>query len=444
MLFFQVAIIALLFVTFLLVAKRQDEGRLPVLDVGAFVMLSTAVYSTVPAIQWLANGQKWSYVSDRRLLLGEMGTADLEQYLTGAIVYLICFSIVYLAIRGRGTRWQSPPAIYQSQVVAILAICIGCLVFRYSVESIYSFNYYQRASDLQYGGSTRNLPLLIQQLTHHIVDIGRDATLALTVILIAFWKRPAARVLLAVLFCYEITDIVLRQGQRTSLVLLLIGATLAFHRCVKPFTFTAISVVTASGLGLAIIYGIYRDINPMYKFDVSFSNEFQVLFGTFAHLKQLLHTGKIAEVPWQIYASDPLMLIPQQILPVQKIDPSLWYIEKANLAGSGGFMFGVMAEGVVGGGYLELAARGIALATVLGLIHRAFDRRNENFWMLVFYIWLCTVIYYSFRASTFYWLTFLVFQFLPLFLFSQIISLVWKRGFSDRRIQVGTPEVSRV
>jgi hypothetical protein len=433
----------LLFAAFLAVAWSLDNRRLPLLDVGAFVVFSTTVYSVVPAIQWLANGQQWSYVSDRRLLLAGIGAPDLEQYLTGAIIYLACFGVVYLATRGSGRPQQLQPTIRLSQVVAVLAVYCGALVFRFSVEQVYGFSFYQSDVALASGNSTQHLPLLIQQLTHNIVDIGRDALLALVVVLVAFWNRLTAKLLLATIFCHEIIDIVLRMGQRTSVVLLFMGAILAYHRMVRPIRLVTISTATAGVLCLTTLYGIYRDVDAaIYKFDVSFSNEFQVLFGTFAHLQHLFRLDKIATVPWQIYVSDALMLIPQQILPIQKIDPSLWYIEKANLSDSGGFMFGLMSEAAAGGGYLELAARGLALGTVLGLIHRMFVRRSESFWITVFYIWLCTVIYYAFRASTFYWVAFLVFQFLPLLLFSRFVSAAWKIAFDSDPI-INVPEHAR-
>ena len=75
-------------------------------------------------------------------------------------------------------------------------------------------------------------------------------------------------------------------------------------------------------------------------------------------------------------------------------------------------MFGVQSQAEVGWGNPELFLRGVVLALVLGLLHRQYVKRSGSFLATVSYIWLLTVIYYSYRAATFYWVTFIAFRLL--------------------------------
>jgi len=114
------------------------------------------------------------------------------------------------------------------------------------------------------------------------------------------------------------------------------------------------------------------------------------------------------------------MLIPGQLLPFRKIDPSLWYLEQLGLQDSQvGFMFGVLSQAILGVDWLELMVRGTVLGCVLGLIHRWYVKRSQRFEVTLLYVFLCVWSYYTVRAATFYFVYPVVYRFLP-FLF-----IVW-------------------
>ena len=70
----------------------------------------------------------------------------------------------------------------------------------------------------------------------------------------------------------------------------------------------------------------------------STANEFQILMGTALHVRDMVEGG--LNVPPQVLWSEFLMLIPQQLLPVEKIDPSFWYLIESGLSETGsGYMF---------------------------------------------------------------------------------------------------------
>jgi hypothetical protein len=120
-----------------------------------------------------------------------------------------------------------------------------------------------------------------------------------------------------------------------------------------------------------------------------------------------------------------LLLIPQQLSPIEKLDPSDWYLRISGKDLSGvGLMFGALSQAAIGGGITELIIRAAALALVLGLLHRWYVRHASSLLWTVFYIWLCTIIYYSYRATTFYWDIFILYRFIPFAVSVKLISLI--------------------
>jgi hypothetical protein len=162
-------------------------------------------------------------------------------------------------------------------------------------------------------------------------------------------------------------------------------------------------------LSLLLAYGYLRDYSG--NVDLSTANEFQILMGTALHVRDMVEGGLSA--PSQVLWSELLMLIPQQLLPIEKMDPSDWYLVMSHMDETGsGYMFGVQSQAEIGWGNAELFIRGVVLASVLSFLHRQYSKYDTSFVATVSYTWLLTIIYYSYRAGTFYWLTYAVFRLL--------------------------------
>jgi hypothetical protein len=96
------------------------------------------------------------------------------------------------------------------------------------------------------------------------------------------------------------------------------------------------------------------------------------------------------------------------------LDPSDWYLDVLGIRGTGvGLMFGVIAQSIIGGDWVELVARGTVLGLCFAGIHRWSSRRASSLWVLVFYVYLCLWCYYTIRATTFFIAYFALYRFLP-------------------------------
>ena len=174
---------------------------------------------------------------------------------------------------------------------------------------------------------------------------------------------------------------------------------------------------------IAFIFGgFYRhgsllaEISNIFFF-FSGSNEFTSLFGTnwdLYHRKEII--GSLV-VPWQVYWDDLFYLIPSQWLPFEKLSLSQWYLQVIDQYGKGiGFAFGVISQGIVGGGLLELFLRGLLTGFLFAKFHGWYVKRTHLLWALVTYVFIAVKSYYIYRASTAYIFYFVIYHLIPTYL----------------------------
>ena len=130
-----------------------------------------------------------------------------------------------------------------------------------------------------------------------------------------------------------------------------------------------------------------------------------------------------------LLVGDLMRLVPQQLLPFEKIDPASWYVGNfypIYAEGGGGLAFGMVSESVLGGGKYVALIRGLALGGLIALAINFLSRR-PSIWRLIVYVWLFINIYQCFRDTTFSLLGRFAFQFAPglllVLLLSQLLAL---------------------
>src|SRR5262249_48808810 len=137
--------------------------------------------------------------------------------------------------------------------------------------------------------------------------------------------------------------------------------------------------------------------------------------------------------------SDFYLPIPSQLLPFEKIDPSSWYIDLIQDNGSGvGYMFGVMSQAALGFDWIELVVRAALLALMLALLQSWYVRHPTSFGRTLFCLFASIWTYYSVRASTFYFLYFLIYHFVPVLLATKALERMLSRA-GRRRAALQVP-----
>lgn len=408
-------------IAFLLVLWNRD-GVLPVFEVGTVCVAFTALYSAYPLIAFLLADGLWSGASDNRLLQWAPDMRELGEYAWRSVAYLAPLAGLYLAVRGRASaEGVGMRGLSAAGTAVIVWLFLLLLTYFAGLSVWFGVSYAPSYTDVELGRvrAPSDLPLMVRQISHNAWGVLSILKLCGVALLLRRWSSWAARGVLIAWLSLEVVLTTLRMGGRTDTVVLLLATALLYHRLVRPL---GVRIVALAGAGLitaALLFGFARDFmrggsavdGAAYW---STANEFQVLLSTGYDLHRRRLSGELASVPWQVYAADALRLVPSQLLGVQKIDPAEWYLSHLNVSSSGtGLMFGVMAQAAIGHGAIELFGRGALLGILFALAHRAYVRRARSFWVSMLYLYLCLWSYYTFRASSFYFVYVFVYRFLP-------------------------------
>jgi hypothetical protein len=403
-----------LFLLYVVVLRARD-GELPVCELGSICVLITALYGSVPVLGYWLGGLRWSSFSDFRLYGSAMTPADVAAIAWRYVAYLASFIAAYLAWRGRRAAPRAPlPAVDGRTESAVVLAIIG-----FSAFFLLVFIRYGTSESLGYTAnaagaipSWAQLPPLVYLGARAGVAILLVAKLGLMVMLFQRWEQPRYRVVILGWLTLEIVHAVSLMGVRRDVAMLLIAAVLLYHRLVRPLAaWQAAGTATALLAGL-LVFGFIRQ-GWGARVPWSANNEFQVLF---ANAWDLLGRRDHLDVPWQIYLSDLLRLIPRDVhglLPFDVLDPSLWYLRVIDMPDPRvGLMFGVVAQSILGWDWVELVLRGAVLGFVCAAIHRWYAR-STGFWATVLYLYLCVWAYYTVRATTFHVVSLVFWRFLP-------------------------------
>jgi hypothetical protein len=256
--------------------------------------------------------------------------------------------------------------------------------------------------------------------------------LSLAILAALFISYRASRPFIFVWLVLVAAAVVTRMGSRTEIALLLLSVTAMYHVLVRPLSLTLIAGAAAAGLLGFLVLGALRSGHAIPN-PFAAATEFESLLGNAVHLARLGRA--IDDVPAGLYFADLAALVPQQLLPFTKIDAGAWYVARFFpdfAAAGGGLAFGTIAEAVLTGGALSALLRGAALGLCFATVHRWYVHRARSFWAFVFYIWLMTLCYQSFRNTTFSLGVLIVYRFLPAVVMVTVLAALFTAAIRSR------------
>lgn len=408
---------------YLWVTLWDRDGRVPFFDAGVFCGVVTVLYTVIPLLKYYLSGMTFTILSDKRMVQHNPSPEELGTFAWRFVLYLLCFVCAYVLFREKDAAGEGdleePDRGARNVMIVLFASLFGFFIL---IQFLFGIRYATSYADLEESYQIfQGLPLIVQQILHYLQGMLFAFKLGLLVLVVRRYRLRFWRIFLYGWMVVEVLLTVLLMGGRTEMVLTLLAAAFLYHRLIRPIRMMVLlpaGVVFFVGFSL---FGIYRSSGMEYLQSgipdeapiFSAVDETSMLFGTAYDIYKIKENGGL-DVPWQIYASDFLVLVPQQLLPLEKFDPGLWYLDLAGLKGAGiGLMFGVISHGIVGLDWLELAFRGALLGFILALVHRWYSRRKTDYFATLFYLWLCLKVYYTFRASTFYPVVWVFYEFLP-------------------------------
>lgn len=403
---------------------KGDEAPVPLFEIGSVYCIVLLVYSLIPFLNYLLAGMTWTGLSDNRLLVYSASPVDVGRFAWNYVVYFSSFAATYLWARKGGASQQRVVSISDNPSLVVIALpLLALLIYFYLLNVIWGVDanpsYAKLGTTLQ---NLERLPLIASQVSSHLRGMLLIFKMALLILLFGRWKSRRWRALLFLWLLLETVYTILNLGARFETALLLMCALLCYHRLVKPIKLSRAFIVGALFIAGFQIMGAARSYAlregrplPLITFQTlaSATSEFQSIYATAYDLDQMKKRGQLENIPVQLYVSDFLMPVPQQFLPLTKIEPAQWYLDIKGINGPTAYMFGVIAQSVIGFGLLELALRGAVIGLLFAWAHRWYTRRSSRFLPTLVYIWLCVWSYYTFRASSFYLLSPIIYRLLP-------------------------------
>jgi hypothetical protein len=279
----------------------------------------------------------------------------------------------------------------------------------------------------------KGMPLILQQIFNIVFSMLFLVKLGLIMMLFLNWHKRSYRLTMYAWLGFMLIEYLAKMGARTELVLTFFVAIIMYHRFVRPLG--VCKLVTLGGAIFAgfLIVGATRGqssfganvanlqtLSDHSEILFSLSNEFQALFAGAYDLFWMKGHGIIENVPLQFLFYDIVMLVPQQLLPFNKIDVQNWYVELSTNPSF--FMFNPIAQSVLGFGWADLIFRGVLLGVTFGWLRRWYLRNSADFFKTLLYCFLIIQSYYTIRSSPFYNIAhLLIYVFIPLYFFVKIL-----------------------
>jgi hypothetical protein len=258
------------------------------------------------------------------------------------------------------------------------------------------------------------LPRLQRQALGLIAHVRLPLLLVAIAYLLA-WRRGSHLLVLGSVFAALVLTLV-AGGSRTFGFLSVLAYLVFVSIYVRPVRARYLVVVAIASLVLFSIAGILRPGSGWHgQLPLLQEGEFVSLFLNPVDILHRTLNGKGQPLP-HAYFIDLMRLVPQQFLPVQKVDPSVWYLATyypKYLASGGGMCFGLLTESVGGYGIPEAFVRGAALGLLLALVSNRCLSGVVTPLKAAVYVWIFVMCYQSFRDTTFVLVYRFVYHVLP-------------------------------
>jgi len=423
-------------VIFLRILKKRD-GEVEPFELGVFYAAVVFLYGVFPLLSYLSGGLHFSRFAASRLFLSQPLPSEMARIDWYYFVYFSFFVAAYLLARGKcRIKKILLPRPDGRLLVVLIILLLSVKAFFVFLRLYYDIRNPESyiESYLQYS----TLPLIVQQLVNHFIQID----LTLQVVLMAYLTFNFRKYKYAIFACVALEFLMMffyGIGARTGLFVLIASLVITHHFAVRRLTIRSAVIVGALVLLLFVSFGALRDDTRGYadspRDPLAYNNEFESVFSTSYDLLYGKGISASRAIPRSFYVSDFLNLVPQQLLPFQKIDLTRWYVETyypTYAMSGGGLAFGVVPEAIVGLGWFDVGWRGAIIGVLFALIHRNFVNGKKSFWKYCFYLWTVIFAYQCFRNTTFRLVPQFFYEFLTVVIVSKIMLKILPRRKKSR------------
>lgn len=415
----------------------RNDNELPIVDLGVFYMLGIVAYGALPLVWHLLSGMHLTALSHIRLYRVDPAPDEFAEVGWMHVVFALSFGCTYLALR----KARPHVSVGRMEISGITPklLLLMLLTFQgyfFYVKVSAGVDYSAAYNDYSVYDQAENyqqLGLVQQQFIAHPYGMLGATKIGLIIWLTANWGSPVHRCGVIAVFAYSLVSYLLAPGGRYALISMFLAAFLTYHQTVQRIHLRRVFLFSALLMFSFFFANVYRiDANNELLDSIldnmatgfSISNEFQISYGSILELQHNLTSGLLADIPWQVYAQEILLVIPQQLLPFEKVDPVGWYVTETNNIDY--FSYGVIAESVLGFGFAELAVRGFLTGAIFAAVHNWWSGTSDKFWPTFFYMWLLIVVYQSFRNTSMHIVPLIMYQWVPVYAFVLLLESVFQ------------------
>jgi hypothetical protein len=421
--------------TLFILGVWEEDAPFPLFNLGVLFGIIAFLYTTVPFAMFWAAGGVWTPLSDGRLLLYNPDASEMRPFAWIYVAFFVSYVVVHLATRKQVVQALppvQPPDRATFKTVAIAVFIVQGYLWGLQAATGITLDPSYLDQGLDQFSGYYNLPFFIQQITHNAVGAAVALKIILVGAILTRWRTPTARALVIVWVLAEIALTVVNFGSRTYAVIFALGVILLWHRIVAPIPVRTAAVAAVVSLVGITLFGLIRTFGGSFAAVQladsriwTAQNDFQTMFASAFDIDRVVRSGQIASIPRTIYFSDLYLLIPSQFLPFTKLEPSAWYYGTINATTSS--MFGMMAQGVIGFGWVEMALRGAFMGWLYNVLHRLYAKNATSFWMTLLYCYALVWCHYSFRSTMLWPAYFLAYEFLPVMILVRVLRALFLR-----------------
>lgn len=427
---FPVILISVNFIVFL-VWMRSRVGGNTYINLGSFYVLVVSVYIILPLIGFMLNGLKYGLGNSNRLVI--LNPTPEQVGFTGlyGAIYIIIFSLGYCFFCNKSPDHGKPVIRNMPSRHSVIFVFVFISLFMLFISvslGLGSKSYLDRFV------AVWSLPLFIKQIANHVSGIYVISVIGVLTFCFSDYKKY--KTIIIGILLYELISAIASMGGRSEIVQFLIAAGMLYHLFVKKLTGKFIIITIVAGTLILLGYGVIRSNAHLWNETslgsslLTNENEFESVFANALELLALRNNDKLPVVPWQLTISNLTSLIPQQLLPFEKMEYGEWFV--SNLYPSykeagGGLAFGALAESIVGFGLPELIIRAFLLSWFFAWIHNWYLTNRDEFFPTCFYIWITVESYQCYRASSFVLLILILYRFVPYTMAIMALNSIYRR-----------------
>jgi len=360
----------------------------PINNIG-FILISVSIlYSIYPGLSFWLSDFQFSLISDNRLLSKKVKAWEIVEFYDFYLYYIVGLTIGYFIFQ----KPLSKVSKFKDQVFIppiYLHISISLYIF---IELFFLVTTLTSLSNIYF----------VQQLLHNLNQLQFFYLISIFFIGLTNKDKRFWNVVISIFFLYEFGSMILLTTGRTYFYLLIISFLICYTLCRKNISYKSAILFFLILFIFFLFWGMLRVKQLQYlgSYPIfSASNEFTSIFATGFDLFDRKKLGILPEpIPFSIIYNDLVLLIPSQFLSIEKWSLAQWYKQIIG-SYSSGFGFGVIAQGVIGAGTIELLLRGLITGSIFALFHNYYKRNSNRFWLNVIYVYIAVRSYHIMRSG---------------------------------------------